>query len=87
MLSEEPFSHHILDMTDGNEESTISDYLSHKFSITIGETWTCLTCETKIIPKISKEFSLILSFEQIFEYAKRFRQISHEKRHIWGKAA
>ena len=28
MLSEEPFAHHLLDMTDGNEESTISDYLS-----------------------------------------------------------
>ena len=26
MLSEEPFAQHILDMTDGNEESTISDY-------------------------------------------------------------
>ena len=66
MLSEEPFAHHILDMTDGNEEIKISDYLSLNFSITIGETWTCLTCETKRIPKISKEFSLILSFEQIF---------------------
>ena len=38
MLSEEPFSHHILDMTDGNEESTISDYLSQNVSITIGDT-------------------------------------------------
>ena len=47
MLSEEPFAQHILDMTDGNEESTRSDYLSQNFSITIGETWTCLTCETK----------------------------------------
>ena len=26
MLSEEPFAHQILDMTDGNEESTITDY-------------------------------------------------------------
>ena len=35
ILSEEPFAHHILDMTDGNEESTIYDYLSQNFSITI----------------------------------------------------
>ena len=54
MLSEEPFTHHIIEDPDGNEEITISDYLSQNFSITIGETWTCLTCETKIIPKISK---------------------------------
>ena len=70
MLSEEPFAHHILDMTDGNEESTIYDYLSQNFSITIGETWTCLTCETKRSTKIFKDFSLILSLEQIFEYVK-----------------
>ena len=31
MLYEEPFAHHILDMTDGNEEITISDYLSQNF--------------------------------------------------------
>ena len=47
MLSEEPFANHILDMTDGNKESKIYDYLSQNFSITIGETWTCLNCETK----------------------------------------
>ena len=32
MLSEEISAHHILDMTDGNEESTIYDYLSQNFS-------------------------------------------------------
>ena len=64
MLSEEPFSHHILDMTDGNEESTISYDLSQNFPITIGETWTYLTCESNIIPKIPKDFSLILYLEQ-----------------------
>ena len=48
MLSEEPFSNHRLDMTDGNEEYTISDYVSQNFAITIGETWTCLTCKTPI---------------------------------------
>ena len=31
MLSEEPFANHILDMTDGNEESTISDYVYQNF--------------------------------------------------------
>ena len=63
MLSEEPFAHHILDMNDGNEESTIYYYLSQNFSIPIGEKWTCLTCETKRPPKISKDFLLILSLE------------------------
>ena len=36
ILSEEPFANHILDMTDGNEEYTISDYVSQNFAITIG---------------------------------------------------
>ena len=31
MLSEEPFTNHILDMTDGNEEYTISDHVSRNF--------------------------------------------------------
>ena len=70
MLSEEPFANHILDMTDRNKESTISDYVSQNFSITIGDTWTCLTCETQISPKRSKDFSLILSLEQKSEYGK-----------------
>ena len=73
-------------MTDGNEESTISDYLSHNFPIKIGETWTCLTCETNRITKITKDFSLILSLEQIFEYTKKFRRISHEKKTHLGNS-
>ena len=40
ILSEEPFANHILDTTDGNEEYTISDYVSQHFSITVGDTWT-----------------------------------------------
>ena len=64
MLSEETFANHILDTTDVNEESTISDYVSQNFSITIGDTWTCLTCETQRSPKISKDLSLIVSLEQ-----------------------
>ena len=86
MLSEEPFAHHILDMTDGNEESTIYDYLSQNFFITIWETWTCLTCETKRSTKISKELSFILSLDQNFEYGKNLRQISHEKKTHLGKS-
>ena len=53
MLSEEPFANHILDMTDGNEESTISDYVSQNFAITIGDTWTFRTCESQRSLKIS----------------------------------
>ena len=86
MLSEEPFANHILDMTDRNKESTISDYVSQNFSITIGDTWTCLTCETQKSPKISKELSLILSLEQRSKYGKKLRQISHEKRTHLGKS-
>ena len=80
MLSEEPFANHILDMTDGNEESTIYDYLSQNFSTTIGDAWTCLTYETQGSPKISKEFSFILFLEQNSEYGKKLIQISHEKK-------
>ena len=65
MLSEEPFENHILEMTDGNEESTIYDYLAQNVSITIGDTWTCLTCEAQKSPKISKDLSLILLLEKM----------------------
>ena len=82
MLSEGPFTHHILDNHDGNEESTISEYLSQNFSITIGNTWTCLTCESNRFPKIIKNISLILSLEQNFEYTKKFRRINHKKKLI-----
>ena len=47
MFSEEPFANHRLDMTDGKDDYTISDYVSHYFGITIGETWTYLTCHAK----------------------------------------
>ena len=56
ILSEEPFANHILDMTDGNEEYTISDYVSQNFAIIIGETWPCLTFK---IPKASKIFKYL----------------------------
>ena len=38
-------------MTDGNEEYTITDYVSQNFAVTIGETWTCLTSKTSKTPK------------------------------------
>ena len=52
ILSEEDFANHILDMNDGNEESTISDYVSQNVSITIVDTWLCLTCEILRSPNI-----------------------------------
>ena len=72
-------------MTDGNEESTISDYLSQNFSITIGDTWTCLTCKNQKSPKISKDLSLILTLEQMSKKGKNARKISHEKKTHLGK--
>ena len=47
MLSEEPFTNHRFDMTYEKDDYIISDYVSHYFGITIGETWTCLTCHAK----------------------------------------
>ena len=86
MLSEEPFANHRLDMTDGNEEYTISDYVSQNFSITIGETWTCLTCKTTKSPKIFKDLTFILPLEQISKKGKNTRKISHEKKTHLGKS-
>ena len=65
MLSEEPFVNHRLDMTDENEEYTISDCVSQHYTITIGETWTCLTCHATKSPKILKDFAFILPLEEI----------------------
>ena len=36
MLSEEPFANHRLDMTNENDDYTVSDYVSQHFGITIG---------------------------------------------------
>ena len=47
MLSEEPFANHRIDMKYEKDDYTISDYVSHFFGITIGETLTCLTCHAK----------------------------------------
>ena len=79
MLSEEPFANHRLDMTYGNEEYTISDYVSQNFSITIGETWKGLTCHATKSPKILKYFAFILPLEEISKKGEKMRIISHEK--------
>ena len=60
-------------MTDGNEEYTISDYVSHNFAITIGETWTCLTCITSKSPKIFKDLSFILPLEKMSKKGRNTR--------------
>ena len=86
MLSEEPFANHRLDMTDGNEEYTISYYMSHNFAITIGETWTYLTCKTPKSPKIFKDFSFILPLEKMSKKGKNTRKISNKKKIYLGKS-
>ena len=86
MLSEEPFANHRLDMTYGNEEYTISDYVSQNFAITIGERWTCLTCNTTKSPKIFKDFEIISPLEQISKKGKNTRKSVMRKRLIWRRA-
>ena len=51
MLSEEPFAYHRLYMTYKKDDCSISDYMSQRFGITIGETMICLTCHAKKNPK------------------------------------
>ena len=86
MLSEEPFGNNRIDMSDENEEYTITDYLSQHFSITIGETLTCLTCHATKSPKIFKDFAFILPLEEISKEGKKTRKISHEKKTHLGKS-
>ena len=64
MLSEEPFINHRLYMKDENNDYTISNYVSQHFGITIGETWTCLTCHAKGL-KLLNDNSFILPLEEI----------------------
>ena len=49
-------------MTDEKDNYTISGYVSHHFGITIGETWTCLTCHEKK-PRVLNGDSFIFSLE------------------------
>ena len=86
MLSEETVANHRLDMTDENEEYTITDYVSQHFPITIGEKMTCLTCNATKSPKIFKDFAFILPLEQISKKGKNTRKISHEEKTHLGKS-
>ena len=85
MFSEEPFANHNLDMTDEKYDYTISDYVSQHFGITIGETWTCLTCHAKKKAKVLNYDSFILPLEEISQKGKTMRPISHEKKNHLGK--
>ena len=58
MLSEEPFENDRLDMTYENKDNT-----SQHFTITIGETMTCLTFHATKAPKIFKDFAFMLPLE------------------------
>ena len=62
IFSEEPFENHRFYMIDERNDYTISDYVSQNFGITIGETWTCLTCQTKK-NKVLNDDSFILPLE------------------------
>ena len=86
MFSEEPFANHRLDMTDENEEYTITDYVSQHFPITIGEKMTCLTFHVTKAPKIFKDFAFILPLEEISKEGEKTRKISHEKKTNLGKS-
>ena len=71
MLSEEPFANHRIDMTNENEEYTISDYLSQNFAITIEETMAWLNFHATKSPKIFKDFTFILTLEEISKKGKK----------------
>ena len=86
LLSEEPFVNHVVDMTVGNEEYTISDYVSQDFAIKIGDTWTCLTCKTQKSTKTAKDLSSILPLEKMSKKEKNARKISNEKKTHLGKS-
>ena len=51
MLSEEPFANNRLDMTDENDDYTISDYVSQHLVITILETMIFITCHATTPPQ------------------------------------
>ena len=72
-------------MTDKNDDYTIYDYVSHHFDITIGETWTCLTCHTKKL-KVLNDDSFIFPLEVIAQKRKKLDQLVMIKRLIWARA-
>ena len=73
-------------MTDGNEEYTISDFVSQIFAITIGETWICLTCHATKSPKLFKNFTFILTLEEISKEGLNTRKICNKKNTHLGKS-
>ena len=80
MLSKKPFANHRLDMTYGNDDYTISDYVFHHFCITIGETCTCPTCHARKKSKVLNDDSFIYPSEEMSQKGKKIRPISHEKK-------
>ena len=62
MLSEKLSKNQRFDMTDENDDYTISNYVSQNFGILIGETWKCLTCHDPP-PKLLKHDSFIMPLE------------------------
>ena len=58
-------------MTDKKDDYTISSYVSHNFGITIGETWTCLTCHAKKKAKLLNNDSFIFPLEEISQKGKK----------------
>ena len=56
MLSEEPFANHILGMTDGNEESTIYDYLFQIFPSQLEIHGHVLLVKPKDLPKYLRTY-------------------------------
>ena len=65
MLSEETFANHRLDMTDVNDDYTISDHVSQHFGINIGEKTIFLNCHAAKPPNIFNNFSFILPLEEL----------------------
>ena len=61
-------------MIDGNEEYTISDYVSHHFVITIGETWTCLTFHSTKTPQTIQGLSIYFIFGRNIKGRKKYKK-------------
>ena len=57
-------------MTYENDDYTISDYVSRHFGITVGETWTCLSCHAKKF-KVLNDDSFIFPLEEKPHKGKR----------------
>ena len=86
ILSKEPVANHIHDMTDENDDYTISDYVSQHFGITIGGKIIYLTCHATKSPNIFNYLSFILPLEEIYKKGKQKRSISHAKMTHLGKS-